>query len=95
MAAKDCLAFQGPRSILSGMATSLEKVAADALQLSSEGRAFLVETLLESLSGEAEPAVEKAHLSEIRQRREAVRSGKARLVDGDKALRQARAALRK
>jgi hypothetical protein len=77
------------------MATAVEKVAADALQLSSEGRAFLVETLLESLSGETDPGVEKAHLAEIRQRREAVRSGKAELIDGDEALRQARAAVRK
>ncbi|HVU34664.1 MAG TPA: addiction module protein [Opitutaceae bacterium] len=77
------------------MATTVEKVAADALQLPSDGRAFLVETLLESLSGETDPAVEKAHLADIRQRREAVRSGKAKLIDGDEALRQARAALRK
>lgn len=80
---------------LPAMATTVEKVAADALQLPSDGRAFLVETLLESLSGETDPTVEKAHLAEIRQRREAVRSGKAMLIDGDEALRQARAALRK
>jgi hypothetical protein len=77
------------------MATTVEKVAADALQLPSDGRAFLVETLLESLSGETDPTVEKAHLAEIRGRREAVRAGKATLIDGDEALRQARAALRK
>jgi hypothetical protein len=77
------------------MVTTVEKVAAEALQLSSDGRAFLVETLLESLSGETDSTVEKAHLAEIRRRREAVRSGKAKLIDGDDALRQARAALRK
>jgi hypothetical protein len=77
------------------MATTVEKVAADALQLPSDERAFLVETLLESLTGESDPSVEKAHLVEIRKRREAVRSGKAKLIDGDDALRQARAALRK
>lgn len=77
------------------MATPVEKVAAEALQLSSDGRAFLVETLLESLSGETDPTVERAHLAEIRRRREAVRSGKAKLIDGDDALRQARAALHK
>ncbi len=77
------------------MATTVEKVAADALQLPSDGRAFLVETLLDSLSGETDPAVEAAHLVEIRRRREAVRSGEAKLIEGDEALRQARAALRK
>lgn len=76
------------------MVTTVEKVAADALRLPSEGRALLVETLLDSLSGEADPVVEKAHLAEIRQRREAVRSGQAKLIDGEEALRQARAALR-
>lgn len=75
------------------MATKVDKVAADALKLSSESRAFLVETLLESLSGQAEPSVEHAHLAEIRRRREAVRFGKSALIDGDKALRRARAAL--
>lgn len=77
------------------MASTVEKVAADALRLPSDGRAFLVETLLESLSGETDAAIEMAHLAEIRLRREAVRSGKAKLIDGDEALRQARAALRK
>jgi putative addiction module component (TIGR02574 family) len=77
------------------MATTVDKVAADALKLSSEGRAFLVETLLESLSGETDATVEQAHLAEIRRRREAVRSGKSTLIDGDEALRRARAALRK
>jgi hypothetical protein len=77
------------------MASDVEKVIADALQLRSDGRAFLVETLLESLSGEADPEVEKAHLAEIRQRRQSVHAGKAKLIDGDEAMRQVRAALRK
>lgn len=76
------------------MASTVEKVAAEALQLPSDGRALLVETLLESLSGETDPAVEKAHLAEVHRRREAVRTGKSHLIDGDEALRRARAALR-
>jgi hypothetical protein len=77
------------------MADTVEKVAAQALGLPVAGRALLVEKLLESLSGEADPAVERNHLDEVRRRREAVRSGAAKLVDGDEALRRARAALRK
>ena len=77
------------------MADTGEKVAAQALGLPAAGRALLVEKLLESLSGEANPAVERNHLDEVRRRREAVRSGAAKLVDGDEALRRARAALRK
>jgi hypothetical protein len=54
-----------------------------------------VEQLLASLAGEAAPAVERAHLDEIRRRRDAVRTGQASLVDGPEAHRQVRAALRK
>ena len=75
------------------MASTVEKVAAEALGLPSAGRAVLVEMLLDSLSGEADPTVERTHLEEIRRRREAVRSGNATLIDGDEALRRARAAL--
>ena len=76
------------------MASTVEKVAADALSLPSDGRAFLVEKLLDSLSGEVDTTVERAHLAEVRRRREAVRSGQSELIDGDEALRRARAALR-
>jgi hypothetical protein len=77
------------------MALSVEMVAEEALNLPTSGRALLVEKLLASLSGEISPAVERAHLNDIRERRAAVRSGKARLVDGAEAITQARAAVRK
>ena len=76
------------------MSPSAEKIAADALGLPNAGRAVLVEKLLASLSGNADPAVERAQLDEVRRRREAVRSGKARLIEGAGAPRRARAALR-
>lgn len=76
------------------MALTVEKIASDALGLPSAGRAELVEKLLASLAGESDPAVERTHLDEVRRRREAVRSGKAQLVEGDEALRRARAAMR-
>jgi hypothetical protein len=77
------------------MALSVEMVAEEVLNLSRSGRALLVEKLLASLSGEANPAVERAYLRDVREQRAAVRSGKARLVDGTEALRKARAAVRK
>lgn len=76
------------------MASTVEQVAADALNLPSDGRALLVEKLLDSLSGEVDSAVERAHLAEVRRRRAAVQAGKSELIDGDDALRRARAALR-
>ncbi len=84
-----------PAKYLLRMALSVEMVAEEALNLPTSGRALLVEKLLASLSGEITPEVERAHLDEVRDRRAAVRSGTARLVDGTEALRQARASVRK
>ena len=75
------------------MATTVDKVATEALGLPTSGRALLVEKLLASLAGETDPVVERAHLDEVRRRREAVRSGHAKLVEGDEARRQVRSAL--
>ncbi len=76
------------------MAATAEKIAAEALDLPTSGRALLVEKLLNSLSGKSDPTVERAHLDEIRRRRKAVQSGTAKLVDGEQALQSVRAALR-
>ena len=77
------------------MALSVEMVAEEAMNLPASGRALLVEKLLASLAGEANPAVERAHLDDVRERRAAVRSGKSRLVEGTEAIRTARAAVRR
>ena len=77
------------------MALSVEMVAEEAMNLPTSGRALLVEKLLASLAGEANPTVERAHLDEVRDRRAAVRSGKATLVEGTEAIRTARAAVRR
>jgi hypothetical protein len=89
------LIFERGDVTLSGMAITVEIVAQEALGLPVSGRALLVETLLASLAGEINPTVERTHLDEIRERRAAMRSGKANLVDGKEALRKVRAALRK
>jgi len=70
-------------------------IGVDGFGLPVSGRASLVESLLASLAGEIDPAVERARLDEIRERRAAVRSGKAILVEGPKGVREARATLRK
>lgn len=76
------------------MALTVEKVAADALGLPSAGRAELVEKLLASLAGESDPTIERAHLNEVRRRRDAARTGTASLIEGEEALRRVRAAVR-
>ena len=75
------------------MPPTVDQVASEALGLPTRSRALLVEKLLASLSGETDPAVERAHLDDVRRRRDAVRSGQGGLIDGDEALRRARAAL--
>ena len=77
------------------MALTVEMVTQEALGLPVSGRALVVESLLASSAGETNPAVERAHLDEIRERRAAVRSGKAGLIDGTEGLREVRTALRK
>jgi hypothetical protein len=77
------------------MALSVEMVAEEAMNLPTSGRALLVEKLLASLAGKADPTVERAHLDDVRERRAAVRSGKSTLVEGTEAIRKARAAVRK
>jgi hypothetical protein len=77
------------------MALTVEMVAQEALGLPVSGRALLVERLLASLAGETNPTVERAHLDEIHERRAAVRSGNASLVDGTQGIGEVRAALRK
>jgi hypothetical protein len=72
---------------------TVDQVASDALGLPVQSRALLVEKLLASLAGETNPDVERAHLEAVRLRREAVRAGKTTLIDGEEALRRARAAL--
>jgi hypothetical protein len=51
------------------IALSVEIVTEEALSLPTSGRALLVEKLLASLSGEISPAVERAHLAAVRERR--------------------------
>ena len=83
-----------PKKYSFSMALSVEMVEEEALNLPTSGRALLVEKLLASLAGEISPAVERGHLDEVRERRAAVRSGKAQLVDGREALAKARAGVR-
>lgn len=77
------------------MPASMETLEKQALALPVDGRALLVEKLLASLSGEVNTDVENANLEEVRKRRDSVAAGKSKLIDGKKALAQARAALRK
>jgi hypothetical protein len=75
--------------------TTLDSIAHDALALPVAGRALLVEKLLASLEGQVTADTEEETLQQIERRREAVSTGKSKLIDGDDAVAQARAAIRK
>jgi len=77
------------------MATTVNAILHDALELPAASRAQLVEKLNESIEADIDPALQQAHLKVIRQRREEIASGKVQLVDGDVVLQQARKRLRR
>jgi len=54
----------------------LEQVKAEALKLSEEDQALLVDELLTRRHGPIDPAIEKAHLDEVERRYSAYREGK-------------------
>ncbi len=65
------------------MKAIIDKLASQAMSLPSESRAHLAEKLVESLESET---IEKLWLSEVRKRRDEVRSGQVKPIDGEKAL---------
>lgn len=77
------------------MAATTQQVFDEALRLPSESRALLAEKLVESLVSAIDPAIEQAHLQLVEERRGDYQAGKMPLVDGDEALKQVRAAIRR
>lgn len=80
--------------LLSGelMASTLEVLEAEALQLSASERARLVELLIASL--DIDPDVEEAWAAEVERRNAEIESGAVSLVPGPEALASLRAQFR-
>jgi len=76
------------------MATTVERLAEQALKLSGESRAQLVDLLVESLDSSDLGHVEQLWVSEAKRRRDEIRSGKVKPIPGEEALRKARSALK-
>jgi len=72
------------------MKPSPQKIIEDAMQLESTTRAFVAESLLESLDFEEDFPISEEWGKEIRRRCEEIDSGKAVLVDGDTVLSKLR-----
>lgn len=74
------------------MASQLDKVEAQALQLPADERAELADRLIASLFQDDE--IEEAWSLEVERRIEDVESGRAELIPADQAIARARAAIK-
>ena len=74
------------------MATTIEALEAEALQLSRAERARLVERLIASL--DTDPAIEEAWAAEVERRNAQIESGAVSLVPGPEALAELKAQFR-
>ena len=71
-------------------ATDPKKILDEAMQLDPTARAFVAETLLESLELNPDFAVSQEWLEEIRRRCAEIDSGKATLLDGTMVINELR-----
>lgn len=71
------------------MASSIEIIETEALQLSATERARLIERLIASL--DVDPEVEEAWAAEVERRNSEVESGKVSLVSGPEAIAKLKA----
>jgi putative addiction module component (TIGR02574 family) len=69
------------------MATSVEELATKAMALPGEARALLAERLVESLN---EESVSEIWLTEIKKRRDEVRSGQTKPIPGVEVMEEVR-----
>ena len=67
-----------------------KKILDEALQLEPNARAFVAETLLESLDLEQDHPVSPEWLEEIRRRCDEIDSGKAKMLDGAAVINELR-----
>jgi hypothetical protein len=75
------------------MGPTIEQLAQQALALPTESRARLADLLVESLEGDALGTIEQLWVTEAKQRRDEIREGKVRTIEGEEALRRVRDSL--
>jgi hypothetical protein len=81
--------------MLSGMTTSVEQLAEQAMSLSTESRARLADLLVESLDAADLGPVDYLWLAEAKHRLDDVRSGRVQPIPGEDALERVHNALRR
>ncbi len=77
------------------MATTVDRLAQQALKLSTESRARLADLLVESLDAGDLGRLDRLWVSEAKRRRDEIREGRVKVVPGDRARRKVRDALRR
>lgn len=77
------------------MATTVEKLAEQAMNLPTESRARLADLLVESLDAGELGRIDRLWVAEAKRRRDEVRSGRVETVPGDEALQKVRDIVRR
>ena len=72
------------------MATTVERLAEQAMKLPTEARARLADLLVESLDAQEIGRIERLWAAEAVRRRDEVRSGQVKTVPADEAQRRVR-----
>ena len=67
---------------------SIERLTEELLSLPSASRALLAEKLVESLEFDTDPEIQAAWTSEAKRRRDEVRDGSVKVIDGNEGLTQ-------
>jgi len=75
------------------MATTIEKLAEQAMTLPTESRARLADILVESLDAADLTQLDEMWITEAKRRRDEVRAGKTETISGDEALQSVRDSL--
>lgn len=77
------------------MATTVEKLAEQAMTLPTESRARLADLLVESLDAQELGHIDRLWVEEAKRRRDDVRSGRVEAIPGDEALQKVRDVIRR
>ena len=75
------------------MTLTIEQIAEQALNLTSDARALLADRLVESLDPLEDEAIRAVWMAEARRRLDEVRSGAVKTIPGEEALAQVRRSL--
>ena len=75
------------------MVPTIEQLIEQALALPGESRAQLADLLVESLEGDDLGRIEQLWITEAKRRRNDVREGKIRTIEGEEAIRRVRDSL--